>query len=175
VPASAGPIPPPADPLAAAPLGAMGSSFPGLGGGGVSGLGQQLADTLSGLLGGAGGGIPDAELPDAPELEVPADEEADLAEDEPAEGEPAEGEPAEGEPAEGEPAEDDAVPVEEAAATAGDSATGELSCEPVAAPAPTPPPPPAEPLPPPAEPVTAEQTPCEVAADEVPQVGEPPG
>ena len=44
--------------------------------------------------------------------------------------------------------------------------------EAAAPPAPTPPPPPAEPLPPP--PPVEERTPCDIASDEVPQVGPPP-
>ncbi|WP_347403827.1 hypothetical protein [Mycobacterium sp. 236(2023)] len=162
VPAPVEPVPAPAPaPPVAPPLGAMGSALPDLGGG-RSGLGQQFADTLGGLLGGAGdigGELPEPpELdPDEPEVEEPEEEltedelEDDDVEDD---GAPAAEEP----PAEAVIETGEAAPVEEA------------PCEP--APEPPPPPPPAEPLPP-AEPVAAESTPCEVAAGEVPQVGEP--
>ncbi|MBB2989958.1 hypothetical protein FHR72_001421 [Mycolicibacterium iranicum] len=149
-------------------MGAMGGAMPDLGGG-LSGLGQQFADTLGGLLGGSA-----PELPAPPELEEPVE----LAEPEPEE-EPG---PEEEEPEADDPPEEDEAPDEEPAEEV--VLAEETPCEPAAdahaaqaAPTPPPPPPPAEPLPPaepPAEPVAGEQTPCEIAADEVPQVGEPP-
>lgn len=168
-------VPPslPAPPAAAAPappLGSMGSALPDIGGG-MSGLGQQFADSLGGLLGGLGGEIPQLAEPDLPEPELDElelePEEEELEEEELEEDEP---EPGEEEP-EAEPVEpvgsvesvEQVEPVEEPC---------EPPAEPVAAPAPEPAPSPAEPLPP-AEPTAAEQTPCEIAADEVPQVGEP--
>lgn len=174
--------PPPLGEPAASPLGAMGSAMPGMGGG-LSGLGQQFADTLSGLLGGAGGGLlggAEGGIPELPDTEL----DEPVFDDEPVE-------PEEEEDVEEDP-EDVAVEEEEAVEEAGvDTVVAEGSvvaeevpeqdlCEPTepggpaATPAPSPAPPPAEPLPPPAAPVAAEPTPCEIAADEVPQVGEPP-
>lgn len=183
------PLPPPAPlPLgepAAPPLGAMGSAMPGMGGG-LSGLGQQFADTLSGLLGGAGGGLlggAEGGIPELPDTEL----DEPVLDDQPVE--PTEDEDEAEEEDEEAADEEDALPVEEVAV---DTVVAEGSIvaedvpepdlceptgpdEPAATPAPSPaPPPPAEPLPPPAAPVAAEPTPCEIAADEVPQVGEPP-
>lgn len=163
VPPTSAPVTPPAG------LGTMGAGMPDVGGG-LSGLGQQFADTLGGLL---GGGLsngdaeepPELPEPDIPEPEVDAelDEESDADLDEESDGEPGDESPADPDPVLADP-----VPVEEVAAT-GDAEPQAGTCDPV--PAPTPAPPPAEPLPP-AE-VVAESTPCEIAADEVPQVGEP--
>lgn len=158
------PVAPPAPAAPPVPaLGSMGSGMPDLGGG-LSGLGQQFADSLSGLLGGGIGGDvpepPELEL-DEPELDEPEPEDAD-DEDEADEGDE-------------EPEFEPPQPVDEPI-VAGEAEPVEEACEPpvepVAAPAPEPAPPPAEPLPP-AEPAVAEQTPCEIAADEVPQIGEP--
>ncbi|RZT18692.1 hypothetical protein EV589_2952 [Mycobacterium sp. BK558] len=183
-PAAAAPLadPPAPDPMApamGAPMpdlggGGLGSGLgggglgSGLGGGALPAVGQRFADALSGLLG--GGGTSDAGLEPA-ELEPPQ-----LDPPEPADKE---------EPEEDEPEEDEA---EEDAADDEDEATDEESedppvesvesvepvepVEPVETPPPTPPPPPppAEPLPP----LDDERTPCAIAADEVPQVGEPP-
>ncbi len=146
------------------PMGGMGSGMPDVGGG-LSGLGQQFADTLGGLLGGSDGSLPEPPDLDVPELDDPLE-----ADEEPADEEPADEEPAEDEPAEEHAAAGESEP-EECVEPAG------VATEP--APAPTPVPPPAEPLPPPAEPlppadpVVAEQTPCAIAADELPQVGGP--
>lgn len=163
---AAAPVPPPAAPPpapaplpeSAAPLGSSAA---------MPAVGQRFADALSGLL---GGGTGDGPLGDA--LDPPADPEPpefadddEEPEDEPDDEEPEEDdEPVAEDPAD-EPVPEDEEPVEEA--------------EPEPAPAPeptppepTPPPPPAEPLPPP--PSTEERTPCEIAADEVPQVGPPP-
>ncbi|WP_370333925.1 hypothetical protein [Mycolicibacterium hippocampi] len=188
VPASATPVPegaaaqqvPPVPPAPAAPsipptppLGGMGTGMPDLGGG-LSGLGQQFADTLGGLLG--GGGL-DGAVPDPPELDVPDFE--DTVDDE----DPEEVEEA-AEEADEEVEQADIVaeePVEEldiAAEPQADACAEPEEAPGEPAPAPTPAPPPAEPLPPvdmpPADPVTAEQTPCAIAADELPQVGDPP-
>lgn len=170
-PAAAAPLAPPPAPTPMAP--AMGAPMPdlgggsglgsglggsGLGGGALPAVGQRFADALSGLLGGGGTSDAGLEPPDLepPELEPPEpadpvepeedepDEDVDEAEDE---------DEATNEESEDPPAE----PVE--------------SAEPAETPVPTPPPPPppAEPLPP-----LDERTPCAIAADEVPQVGEPP-
>lgn len=143
----------------------MGGGMPDIGSG-LSGFGQQLADTLGGLLGSA-----DGALPDSPEIEEP-----DLLDEEPARTPDDElGE--------------DTVEAEEAVDPVAD--TAEVCEQPAEEPSPgapplepPPPPPPAEPaptpapLPPPPEPppppgpVAATETPCEIAADELPQVGE---
>ena len=149
----------------------MGSGMPDLGGG-LAGLGQQFADTLSGLLGGSGSDLPDLPEPELdledPDLDEDLDEDEDPDEDENPDDEPESPEGELEEAADTEVAGEPLVAVEpEAAVVAG----VEDPCEPVAAPAATPAPPPAEPLPP-AAPLSA-QTPCEIAAGEVPQVGEP--
>ncbi|AFM15877.1 hypothetical protein Mycch_1067 [Mycolicibacterium chubuense NBB4] len=188
--------PPPAEaalpqpaPVPSAPpmpaLGGMGSGMPGLPdpGGGLSGLAQQFADTLSALLGGGGDGpLPGPAGLDPPDPGVAEDgsidgsdhpagetdqsDETDTNAEDP---EPAPEPGAEPEPVE--PAADEPV-----AQTPCDDPPGP-AVDTVAAPAPTPAPPPAEPLPPaeppPAEPLAADQTPCAIAADEVPQVGPP--
>lgn len=142
-------------------LGSAGPALPGLGGGGgLSGLGQPFADALSGLLGG-GGGLPDSPPLDVPELDDPADT-VDL-EDEAAD-EDEEADEDEAADTEGDPAVADEDPAEDP----DENPEG----EPMPAPTPPPPPPPAEPLPPVAEAVVDERTPCEIAADELPQVGE---
>jgi hypothetical protein len=156
---SAPPMPPPVapvDPGATAPAMAPPPSAPSLGGlpdvgSGLSGLGQQLADAFGGLLSSAD----DAELDDDVDDEL--DDNPDEDDDEPVE------------PAAEEPVQPPAVdPV----------------CEPAETPAPVEPPPPEEAaptpvaVPPPPEPVappsaaSAAETPCEIAADELPQVGE---
>lgn len=158
-------------------LGSAGQPLPGIGGGGgLSGLGQPFADALSGLLG--GGGLPDPAPLDVPELDDPADtvdlEDDDADEDED-EDEDADEAP-EDDAAEGPVEDPDEEPEEEPGEGLGEDAAGEPSTEPPAepmpAPTPPPPPPPAEPLPPAADAVGDERTPCEIAADELPQVGE---
>ncbi|MCV7150411.1 hypothetical protein [Mycolicibacterium pyrenivorans] len=156
------------------PAGGLGSGIPDIGSG-FSGLGQQFADTLRGLLGGTAGATP-------PELDVPelGDDLADPESDDP---ESDEEEPTDDAEQVEEPVED---PAEEPI-VAGEPAPDAPACEPqadeppveaVTAPAPTPAPPPAEPIPPaappPADPVAAGQTPCAIAADELPQIGDPP-
>lgn len=166
------PPPLPAPPAAAAPappLGSMGSGLPDIGGG-MSGLGQQFADTLGGLLGGLGGEIPQLAEPDLEEPELD-DLRAEPEDEEPEDEEPEESEPEEEEP-ELDEEEPEAEPGEQIEAVEPVEDPCEPLAEPVAAPVPEPAPPPAEPLPP-AESTAAEQTPCEIAADEVPQVGEP--
>lgn len=176
LPASAPPPPPPAtalpaDPppsVAAPPLGQAAAPLSdlGLGGGGgaIPAVGQRFADALSGLLGGGAGtdAADDAIVPAG--LEPPP---FDDTEDEPQAEETDEDDEADDEPDDDELADDEpeADPIDE-------SSTEEPDSEAVARPAPTPPPPPAEPLPPP--PPVEEGTPCEIAADEVPQVGPPP-
>ncbi len=153
------------------PLGTMSSGIPDVGSG-LSGLGQQFADTLGGLLGGADGAVPELDDPlEVPELDDPLADTEDGANDaeevdEAVDEEVLEDPPVEDPVAAGEPVEPESEPCD---------GTAEVSVEP--APAPTPAPPPAEALPP-AEPLTDpvadEQTPCAIAADELPQVGDPP-
>jgi hypothetical protein len=132
----------------------MGGGMPDIGSG-LSGFGQQLADTLGGLLGSS-----DDALPEPSEIEDP-----DLPDEEP-----------ESEP--DDELEEDTAEAEEAVDPVADTAeVCEVAPEPpppVEPPPPTPaplPPPPPEPLPPP-EPMAAAETPCEIAADELPHVGE---
>ncbi|OKH65874.1 hypothetical protein EB72_05900 [Mycobacterium sp. SWH-M1] len=167
-PPSAAAPPAPLSEAPPAPLTPPAAPLSDLGGGGAfPQVGQRFADALGGLLGGGpGDGItgdavdPPADLePDELEDDEPEDEEK--SEDE--ESEEQSEEPTTEEPATEEPASEE--PVAEAVSE-------EPEPEAVVPPEPTPPPPPAEPLPPP--PPTEERTPCEIAADEVPQVGPPP-
>ncbi|GFM17123.1 MULTISPECIES: hypothetical protein [Mycobacteriaceae] len=165
-PADMSPAPAEAAPPAMPSLGSAGPALPGLGGGGgLSGLGQPFADALTGLLGG-GGGLPDPPPLDVPELDDPVDtvELEDDAHEDDEDDEDPEGDAGE------DPAEDlDENPEGEPEEEPGEGAAG----EPMPAPTPPPPPPPpAEPLPPVAETEVDERTPCEIAADELPQVGE---
>jgi hypothetical protein len=139
-------------------LGEMGGGMPSLGTG-ASGFGQQLADLIGGLVGSGaseatGEDTSDDALTDQPDLD-PADEI-----DEPGEGvhdEEAETEPANA--TEESATDDEAAPQEEPEPP-----------EPAVTPVPSEPAPPVPPAVPEAMPV--EQTPCEIAADELPQVGE---
>ncbi|WP_425004007.1 hypothetical protein [Mycolicibacterium sp. S3B2] len=164
-PADMSPAPAEAAPPAMSSLGSAGPALPGLGGGGgLSGLGQPFADALNGLLGG-GGGLPDPPPLDVPELDDPVDtvELEDDAHEDDEDDEDPEGDAGE------DPVEDlDENPEGEPEEEPGEGAAG----EPMPAPTPPPPPPPAEPLPPVAETEVDERTPCEIAADELPQVGE---
>gem|GEM_PF-716645 len=170
--------------------------LPGMGsgpefGGGLSGFGQQLADSLSGLLGGTGGFVPEIPEMDFPDLDDPPDlEEAEEAEeaDDPDDADDAD-DPDDADDAEEADADDEEADADDEEATDGEAGDGELGefeatadsvsvPPPIPAPPPTPASPPAEPLPPadlpPADPVAARQTPCAIAAGEVPQVGDPP-
>ncbi|BBX50701.1 hypothetical protein MPOR_17270 [Mycolicibacterium poriferae] len=169
----------PSAPAAAAPpvtpsMGSAGPALPGLGGGGgLSGLGQPFADALSGLLGG-GGGLPDPPPLDVPELDDPADtvelEDEEADEDEAADEDLADDAGDADEDEEADTEGDPAVADEDPAEAPDEKPAG----EPMPAPTPPPPPPPAEPLPPVAEAEAEvdERTPCQIAADELPQVGE---
>jgi hypothetical protein len=165
---------PPAAPPAAMPaspmpsFGEMGGGTPSLGPG-ASGFGQQLADLIGGLVGSGATGEDTSKgaLPDPPELD-PADgvdePGKDPEEDSGTESSDASDEPGDEDGAEG--PDDGRAPPDEA----------ELDPEPVPPePASTavPPPEPTPPIPPAVpEAMPAEQTPCEIAADELPQVGE---
>ena len=162
------------DPMASAPGAPLGWGMSSMSG--LSGLGQSFADILGGLFGAGGQGLGeslsgDGEF-DASEMDAPADPEIDDHDEDDEDDEDATEDPEDEESAgdETSPEEtDEAVP-------AGDPA---VPAPPPPAPepaAPTPvPEPPAEPMAAPAldattEPVPAE-TPCEIAADALPQAG----
>lgn len=160
--------PPPVAPAASAPTamppmpslpspGELASGLPGAAGG-LAGLGSQLADAIGGFV-----DRPDDAAADPPEFEPEAlDDEEPVPDDEEEEPEDTEELAAAEEPA----AEPDATCAEEPA----DEAPPEDPV-PTQPPAPMPPPPPPIVEPPPsAEPLGAE-TPCEIAADELPQAG----
>lgn len=175
------------DPVAAwgAPLsgGLPGAGLSGIGSG-LSGIGQQLADLFGGLIGstadGVSGPATDTALPEEPDdpdasdllghedaSDDPEANEADEADED-------SGEADENAEAEGVPPEEDAaaVPADTATETV-ESVEPVDPAEPVAPQAPTPTvAPPVAPVSP-AEPVAApaDKTPCEIAADELPQVG----
>ncbi len=132
-------------------------------------VGQRFADALSGLLGGGtGDGLTGDAIDPLDDLEPP--EPADEDDEEPDEEETEDDEPEGDETVAEEPV---AEPVsEEEGEAVSEEDPQESVPEAVAPPEPTPPPPPAEPLPPP--PPVEKRTPCEIAADEVPQVGPPP-
>lgn len=178
-------LPSPRDSSTMPTAGLGGAGPPALGG--LAGLGQQFADAVSGLLGGVGDAVGgDVAEPDAPDLEDPfsfddgedgqagddpdddddGDEDPDEEPDGDEEPEDADGEPADGNSEPG-PAED-VDPAETVTEQPGSDA---------AVVGPPPAPPPAEPLPPvesmPDESAAGGRTPCEIAADELPQVGEP--
>ena len=162
------PVPQPVPPMSPAQTPAVGGAVPG-GlpgvpaapdvGGGLSGLATQLAQALDGLLNGQ---------PDAP-IDPPTPDLADQAVDEP---KPLDDPPVEESKAEPQPDSPD---------QAADESTDTEEIDPVAPPPEgepaaedSSPPPAAEPPaaePPAAEP-TPEQTPCQIAADELPQVGQ---
>jgi hypothetical protein len=163
-----------ADPSAAAPamapaasmpsLGEMGGGMPSLGSG-ASGFGQQLADLIGGLVGSGaseatGEGTSEDALPDEPELD-PADEVDKPDElDEDPETKPADAADETGE----EPTDEELTEEPEPALQEPEPP------EPVVTPVPPEPEPPIPPAA--AEAMPAEKTPCEIAADELPQVGE---
>lgn len=184
-----------ATPAAAGLPGDLGS------GSGIGGLGQQLTDAIGGALGSMAGLVPGgsglggldnirdglgdelgigADRTDSgPETDDAADDDAD---DEPDDSETedadevdaAKSDAADGEDVAGEAATSDAADAEAAESGAVDGPG--LPSQP---PVPTPPPPVTDPVPttPPLEPVAAQpdpttKTPCEIAADELPNVGE---
>jgi uncharacterized protein YukE len=168
-PMPAPPVPPPMPPPPSAPsLGGL----PDVGGG-LSGLGQQLADAFGSLLGSADGALADSAGIDEPVDDVDVDDKLD---DDPADDEesvePAadpKGEPAAEEPVEAPVAEEPVVESADGCEQAGPPAPVDPPpSEPAPTPVPVPPPP--EPAPAPGAEAVAE-TPCEIAADELPQVG----
>jgi uncharacterized protein YukE len=176
------PLPAPAAPEPAASAPAL-PSAPSLGGlsdvgGGLSGFGQQLADMLGGLIGSGEGLSEPPDLDDPPELDdvndpSDADERDDDAESDDESGDvPVD--PAGDTEEVGEDT-DNACPTEPSVAPDPAEPPADLA---EAAPTAVPPPPPTPPEPP--EPLlepepqsaAAPGTPCEIAADKLPQVGE---
>jgi uncharacterized protein YukE len=145
-------------------LGGTGGGMPDIGSG-LSGFGQQLADLFGGLSGSTDA-LPDPPEIDQSELDEPAD--ADEEPDDEPDDEPDAEEPATDEV--GERASDTVDACDQQPA---DPAP---PVEPPAEPAPTPVavPPPVDPAPPPEPPpipAGEAETPCEIAADDLPQVG----
>jgi hypothetical protein len=164
----AAPVPP--SPPMSLP-GGLGGGMPSLGTG-TPGFGQQLADLIGGLLGSSEDALAGADeisppdpIDEATQDDPAVDEEAADEEDADEENE----EENEDDPDPGDEPDPDAV--EEPAETA-----TEPEGEPLPEPAQTLAPPPPEPVPPipvaGLEAQPAERTPCEIAADELPQVGE---
>jgi hypothetical protein len=148
--------PPPMPSLGGGGLGEMGS--------GLSGFAQQLGETLGGLLGSVddvGAEVPEVEEPelDAPELDEPELDEAEELDDAEAE-----------DGATGEPNTVCEPPPEEPVPQQDEVLADEAAVE--AAPEPTPPPIAEPPAPTSSEPLPGAGTPCEIAAHELPQVGE---
>ena len=144
-------------------LGDLGGGLPGAAGG-LAGLGSQLADAVGGLL-----NRPDDALPDPTELKDEPDDES-VPDDEDAADEKPEDETVEETSDLAETDEPVPEPDDACAEQPDDDTT---SADPVPTPPPAPMPPPPQPLvepPPNPEPVGAE-TPCEIAADELPQAG----
>ena len=179
------PQPPPAPPMtppepitAPAPqgmdlpagLGAGPASLPGAGatapdlGGGLSGLIGRIADAFSGLLDGSPA-APESSPPDATGPPDPADPAADSEKDAPgaAPDDNAVDETKVDKPVQDSPTES---PADEVVAEPSPPAEAPPPAEPVVAPAPV------APQPPPPEPTADAGTPCEIAADELAQVGQ---
>ncbi|MDX1884491.1 hypothetical protein [Mycolicibacterium sp. 120270] len=143
-------------------LGEMGGGLPG-GAGGLAGLGPQIADAIGGLLSNPDDALPEPELEDPivdDDEPNPDDDKPTLDDDESPDDEPEDADEAveTGTPAE-EPVED--CPQDEP----------EAPPEPVPTPPPAPPPPPPTAEPPPDAEQLGAETPCEIAADELPQAG----
>lgn len=172
--APAGPAAPtaPVEPAAAMPsIPSMGGGMPDIGSG-LSGFGGQLGELLGGLVGTSQDALSD--LPGSDELDKPDDFDP-LEDDEDEDEDEDESEDADEEHDEESTTEEPEVDEAEPAVTdASDEVVEGAPAEPLAAaaepvPPPTPVPPPIEPL---AAPESAAGTPCEIAADELPQVGE---
>jgi hypothetical protein len=169
---AAAPLAPPADFGGGMP--ALGSGMPSLGGG-LSGFGQQLADLIGGFTGSADTG-PDLEGPDdllkEPDVEGPDE---DLVDEDGSEEEEPDKDPVEDDETDSE----DGDPEQEPAGIPPDEPVKPVP-EPMSAPEPVAPPlasPAVQDLAaPPAvadlEALPAEKTPCEIAAEELPRVGE---
>ena len=168
------------------PSGGLGGGPPSLGSGGssgtgLSGFGQQLADLIGSLTGAGDGGPFEPATPDDATAEIDADEPED---DEPKDDEPKDDQP-EDDASDGSP-DDDGSPEDDGLDEADEKDDPAVDPEATAVAPGVEPPPPATPVAapaadplPPAAPVvdagsatTGEPTPCEIAADELPQVGE---
>jgi hypothetical protein len=143
-------------------LGEMGGGMPSLGTG-ASGFGQQLADLIGGLV---GSGASEATGEETSEGALPDPQDLDPADDidEP-----------------DEEAEDESSDAADETANEDDPEASDEEPAPPEEPEPAPPEPAVTPVPPPPEPpvppavqeaMPVEKTPCEIAADELPQVGE---
>jgi hypothetical protein len=184
-PVAAPPVPPaaPVEPAAAPPampsmptLPSMGGGLPGVGSG-LSGLGQQLADMLSGLLPSSDNPLPDPPEPDTAQLDEPVEPDEPTPPEEATEDAGAEDESTK---AEDEAAADDATLATDPGQPE-EPAAEPVACneeEPAGQPPPEEPAPTSAPIPPPPEPVSPPSasaptaTPCEIAADELPQAGQ---
>ena len=179
----AAPLPPPVDPAAMAPpaLPSVGGGLPEIGSG-LSGFGQQLGDILGGLLGSADDALPDQSgIDELPDLDEPDDLDDDDLDEPDGDAEDPDGDA--DDPDDADPddtaSEDEPVPAPDAACepkmAAAQPVPGPIEPPALAEPAPTPAPVPA-PIPPPdpapPAPMSATETPCEIAADELPQVGQ---
>jgi uncharacterized protein YukE len=178
------PAAPPVDPAAAAPgmgapppmpsLGSGGGGMPDIGSG-LSGFGQQLSDVLGSLFGSYDDALPDSEDLEKPDL---LDEEPESEPDDELEEDELEQDELDDEAEQSEEAVDPAAETEGACETPPEEPRNEpppvepppVEPPPEPAPTPAPLPPPPESAPPP-EPMAATETPCEIAADELPQVG----
>jgi hypothetical protein len=185
-PMAAAPIATPPSALPSMPampsLGETGSGMAG-GTGGLAGLGTQLADAIGSLLNAPDGGLPEPQddvvediEPAADPEEPPIDEGEDVGEKDKDETDAASDEVELDDSDEGELDDNEDNPVDTCAEEESvDAAPPPEPAPPPPEPAPTPPPAPMPPPPiveppPDAEPLGA-QTPCEIAADELPQAG----
>ena len=178
---AAAPAPPPvADPMDAAPMPAaaspLASGMPGMSGmSGLSGLGQSFADMLGGLLGSGGNGLGE-NLGGTGDLDTLTDDVSDDTEpDDPTEQDVDDENSEDGENDEDDLDDDEEEAESPAEEVSADEPAQEGPAEPVAVtpetPVPTPvPEPPVDPVVAPVEPAPAD-TPCEIAADELPQAG----
>ena len=165
-------------PVSASPPGDFGGGVPSLGGGmpslggGLPGFGQQLADLIGGFTG-SGGALPDVESLSEPDDLLPEPED----EDEPENEEPEPEDEPEPENEEDDPPAEVPADIDETASEEGDLEEDrpvEPAPEPMSVPEQI-----APPIAPPAAPpaalpdaLPAERTPCEIAAEELPQVGQ---
>jgi len=159
----------PIPPSAAAPLADLGGGAPGLGGGapglggmGLSGLGQQLSDLIGGLVGASA----DA-TPELPELDQSNLDEADELDDK---GDKAPDDDEAVKDPDDEEREPGGATVESETAPQGETEVPPELPPPAATEVPTEPVPPIPPVS--LEALPEPKTPCEIAADELPQVGE---
>jgi hypothetical protein len=173
MPAAAAPAtaPPPATPAMPSmpPLGELGGGLPGAAGG-LAGLGSQLADAVGGFV-----NRPDDALADPTPLEdkaiddgVGLDEEESAADDD---GDDESDTETDDPAATDEPVDE---PVDEPLDVCAEESVDETRpTDPAATPPPAPMPPPPQPIvePPPSAEAIGAETPCEIAADELPQAG----